>query len=404
MFHPLRVGLLALSCLACSIDVEELNGWQRIAQGEKRLSAYLADSERPMELRIISARLLLKMDQLGCLVAVVNEATPKDQRALLERYAQIIIGVLEGKEEPQLKLRAATLAFHLWALAEKMSKEALESSLQRVVEWCLQGLEDPAAPLEKRSLLEILLAAATVRPELALPPIYHHLQTLSNLPALLEFNRLLSRLKSGEVQHRLAATLLSYARRRYPELPPALAEAMLLNRDETLLRFLLELVQDQHLPPATRNLGMDAARDHLKEKALPGLFKLLTTDEPDLSNTFRFQALELIWDFGGPKRLKQALAALPTDASWPEEEGSFKEEVERFCDFRLAQQREKVRAPLLKLLEEPSWVARLYAGICIRRLYPEEADKLLRHLRKDRSPLTGFTEAEDTLGKALMAP
>ncbi|MBU1432235.1 hypothetical protein KKF91_16990, partial [Myxococcota bacterium] len=318
------------------------------------------------------------------------------------RYARVASAAL-NEGTPELKARAAALTFYLGPHLDLLPKAQVDELVGRVVDLALAWSAEAEPPKGRKKPEDLLLAMATIRPALALPKIYEHLKSLSSLKALLEINDLLLKLRDGEARRQAGAALLDYARRRFPEVPAVLAEAMLHNGNETLARFLLDTVRDPRVPPSTRNLGLEAAESHLKAKALPALFALLKLDDPSTQHAPRFAALNMIWDFGGVERLGEALRALPVEASWPEEEDSLKLEVEQLCIHRVAQKKDQARLVLETLLDEAEpWPARLYAVGCLQTLYPDDAPELLKPLRKDQTPIKGWGAAS-TLGEIAAA-
>lgn len=398
MLHRVLIVVTLLS--GCSLDAEDIKNWQHVSQGERRLSAYLADTARPMELRLLSARVLFEMGHLDHLMGVLAEALPEDREALARRYARVALAALD-EGDAEMKGRAATLTFYLGPRLDLLTKEQADELVSRVVDLALAWSVSDDPPKARKAPDDLLLAMATVRPKLTLPKIYEHLKSLSSLRAVLSTNQLLLRLKDAEARRAAGAALLDFAQRRYPDVPAVLAEAMLQNGNETLLRFLLDAVADPRVPPSTRNLGLEAAEAHLKAKALPSLFKLLKLDDAGSNHAARFAALNMIWDFGGVERLAEALRALPEEAGWPEEGDSLKLEIEQFCIHRVAQKKDKALLVLETLLEEGGWPTRLYAVGCLLTLYPDDALPLLKPLSRDETPIKGWAEEEKTLGQII---
>ena len=132
--------------------------------------------------------------------------------------------------------------------------------------------------------------------------------------------------------------------------------------------------------PKVRLYGLQTS-EVLKEKATEGLLTLLRTEEPDKDNIMRTQALEKLWLYaGGQKILATALSSLPTEGTYWPEGTKFKVQVQSFCDNTLRESAEDVKETLIELTSSDNFIAQIYAGECILRLYPNEAEELLEDL------------------------
>jgi len=413
---PVALVLLALATGpmgGCAVDAEDLATWEEVAEGEGRLAAYLADATRPIELRGEALAILLKMRALDHIMGVHKVATPEQQAILLRMYATTIVTVLTKMHTESEKEAAATLAYdileHVDALTggtDGTGEPRDRLLVDTVVEWCLEELAKPANARAKpmRKIDDILLAALAVRPEVAGPRIADKMRAAQSPEELLALDALLAKVPDPELRARAAEHLLGFARRVHPELPPIVARAMVANRNETLLRYLLDAARDPRVPPGTREIGLIAARDHLKAEAMGGLFLLLATDDAEHRNIMRLNALDLVWDHGGTARLADALQALPPSGTWWPAGLQFRTNVDGFCDGKLAPARDAVRPVLERLVDDPNWVTRTYAMRCVERLYPDEAATLLAPLAEDDAVLPGWSaEGEITIGQHVSA-
>jgi hypothetical protein len=279
--------------------------------------------------------------------------------------------------------------------------------VERVVGWLLERLKIyDSLPKGMQPPEDILLAAAHAYPDLALPMIFSYLASPPDLKRFLIVNRVLTRLTTKTAKAKQAELLLDYAKKSYPKVDPALAEAMLQNQNETLLLFLLDALRDYRVPSNTREAGLNAAKI-LKIKAIPGLLRVLRTDDPQNDNLARLNALDLIWNIGGVKHIGSALEALPATGTWWPTGIEFRAQVDEFCRNKLQPAKEEVRAVLISLIDDANWVTRVYAMECVNQLYDDSAT-LLEPLLTDDKVLTGWVpDGETTIGayvKSVIEP
>ena len=404
----LKCLLLALSATSvtlsgCAIDQETLSTWANVPGGHKRLSAYLADSKRPEPLRVHAARVLLDADRITELIYVLNHVSPKERKRLVQALANIVVQYIDKHDDP-VKMRGASLAYYLFQFSTDLTglnyNEPRDKLLvDRVVGWLLERLKIyDSLPKGSQTPEEILLAAAHTYPDFALPHIYAYLKSPPDLKRFLIVNRVLTRIQTESVKKTQAKLLLDYAHSTYPKVDPVLALAMLQNENETVLRFLLDAVRDYRVPSNTRIVGLKTA-ELMKEKALPGLMRVLKTDDPKNDNLNRLNALDLIWNIGGTGYLRKALEALPATGTWWPTGVEFKAQVDEFCDVKLKPAAAKVRPILLSLIDDANWVTRVYAMECVVRIY-DDAPTILEPLQTDDTVLKGWSiDGEITIGE-----
>lgn len=397
----------------CAVDGEDLAMWERVADGEGRLATYLGDTTRPIELRSQALSLLIKMRAYDHIMGALQLAAPQERAVLLRMYATAVVTMLSKMYSPEEKEAAATLAYHVLEFIDELTGgtdgtgEARDRLLvDTVVEWSLDELAKPEGKRARPSppVEALVLAALAVRPEVAGARVADKMRAAQSPEELLLFDGLLAKVQSADIRARQAEHLLGFARRVHPQVPPEVAQAMVQNRNETLLRYLLDAARDPRVPPGTREIGLIAARDHLKADAMGGLFLLLASDDPKHRNIMRLNALDLAWDHGGTARLADALQALPPSGTWWPEGVQFRVYVDSFCDQKLAPAKDAVRPVLERLVDDPNWVTRTYAMRCVERLYPTDAPTLLAPLAEDETPLPGWSaDGETTIGQHAAA-
>lgn len=403
-----------LALTGCAIDERDLEGWPAVAGGKGRLAAVLADDHRDGRLRSQAATLLIREGALDHLMGVVQTATPEQRGGHLDRAALAIVEILTAPpaaDSAVAQANAASLGYYLLeyideiqaAAAPPAAAEPLDAALDAqlvgaLVDWSLTQLHRPENERAKpsRKLEDIVLAALVARPAIAAPRVLDRMRTAADVRSLLAMNALLSPLAAPELRRAQAEHLLAFARTVHPEVPPALAQAMVDNRNPPLLHYLLDAARDPRVPVPTREIGLLAAKNLLKTDALGGLLLLLREDDPASQNIFRLNALDYAWDLGGPARLADALQALPPEGTWWPDGVMFRAHVDSFCDHKLAPARDAVRPVLERLVDDPNWVTRAYALRCVERLYPADAARLLAPLVDDETPLPGWDAAGAT--------
>jgi hypothetical protein len=404
----LKILLLTLSVATivftgCAVDEETLSTWARVPGGHKKISSYLSDSKRPEVLRVHAARVLLDAGRITELIYVLNNVSPRDRKRLVQALANIVVQYIDKHEDP-VKMRGASLAYYLFQFSTDLTglnyNEPRDKLLvDRVVGWLLERLKIyDSLPKGTQTPEEILLAAAHTYPNFALPHIYAYLKSPPDLKRFLIVNRVLTRIQTEPVKKMQAKLLLEYARKSYPKVDPVLALAMLQNENETLLRFLLDAVRDYRVPSNTRIIGLKTA-ELLKEKALPGLMRVLKTDDPKNDNLNRLNALDLIWNIGGAGQLKKSLEALPATGTWWPIGVEFKAQVDEFCDVKLKPAAAEVRSILTGLIDDANWVTRVYAMECMVQIY-DDAAAILEPLQTDDTVLKGWSiDGDITIGE-----
>ncbi len=404
------VLLLGISMsLGCQVGMEDLSKWERVTNGKGRLAAYLADNERPLNLRVHAAGVLLRMRALTEIMGVINEAHVQDRTRLVQSLGHMITEYLtKDKYNEEQKMVALGLAYYLFEYANDLSGQNYDTPrdkklVETVLDWSLERLKlYKTTPKGPRTLQQVITGAVMARPKIALPLVYNFLRSPPDVERFLIVNQTLNSLRDPKVHSMQALYLLEQAKKNYPKVDPNLGLAMLENRNETLLRFLLDTARDYRVPIETRELGLKSAR-MMKKKALPGLYRILRTEDPKQDNIPRLNALDLVWDIGGAESLSAALQSLPpTGTYWPKGV-EFRAQVFEFCDNKLKPAKDSVRPILESLVDDPNWVTRVYAMECILKLY-DDSTVLLEPLLTDDQVLLGWDEhGETTIGEYVKA-
>jgi hypothetical protein len=385
------VGSLVLWLAGCAFDEHDLRNWQHVQGGDRKLAGYLADSKRDLGLRVLAGSILLESGAIPQIVSVVKDAPADDRHALLPGLAARVALVVEGADFPiDQQATAVDLGYFLLQYAGDLEPARADKLAVTLAQWAAAHTVDEKRPTQ-RPLEYVMLAAAVARPEAVVPVLLDQLRQAQQLPPLVLVARVLIHLKDADALRRSAGILLEHARKRFPEIPVALAETMVANGNETLLRFLLEAARDPRVPMAVRATALNDAVDGLGRKALPGLLRIVGTDDPAHGNDPRWHALDRIWELNGVASLRDELRALPPGGTWPNDGATLRSDVDLFCDSRVGQQKAAALPVLTGLLKDESWVARAFAMECIVRLFPDDAPRLLAGLRDDDTPLPGWS-------------
>lgn len=391
--------LAALALSACAFDADDLDNWKRISKGSERLTGYLADVDRPADLRQHAAENLFEMGALGALFTAVD-AVPAGERAkLLKQYVKLADRHLNGDAAVEAG-RAARVLFEV--LRRHKHLEDTTAAVTTLTDWTLRWFANPDPPPTDVSIEDLLQAAAVVNPDVVRPRLVAFAEATTDERALLRLDQVLSALRDRDVDAAVARALLREARRQHPAISFEIAEAMMKNRNPVLLRFLLEAARDPRVAPGVRNLGGVTAAQLLGKDGMDGLFRLVASDDPSTNNVLRFNAIDYVWRFGGVQELDRLLRALPP-SGWPREGAAFKSEVDGFCD-KLATASAQVRRVLVDLVGAERPITRTYAMECVVRLYPDDAPVILESLLEDPTPLHGWSEAgPTTIGEVVRA-
>ena len=390
----LLLGLLA-SSPGCSFEASDVDGWQDVQGGLPRLAGYLADGTRPLKLRMRAARGLFAKDQVDYIMAVVAKADAAQRTLLLPKLARLAQESL-ADPDAQTVNRGASLAYYLLEYGTPAHQNVLGAATPALAEALAKNGLSRIPPKEDATISpkKALLSAA-----LAHPPVVDLMIGAAKAAAvdptaerrflvLLDY---LGALRQPAMTTLRAELLLARARAVYPKISDALVQAMLADRNPTLLKFLIELTRDPALPERIRGFGF-AAMSQLGKDAIPNMMRVVRTDFPTPDDA-RYLALRGLWEAGGPAHLGAALRALPPEGKWPSNGTEFRDDIDAFCDNRVMTKAAEAKPVLIELLDDSNWIARAYALRCITRLYPNEAADLVGILAEDLTPLPGWQES-----------
>ncbi len=401
--------LLLLSCLfACQFGGGKLQEWSEAKNGEARLSAFFADVQRDRKLRSDALDYLVRGGHFSSIMGVLEGMEDLEQKFWVKQCWYKVSDRLEKQRFSEVeRIEAASLAYYLLEYRQHLDglahhgqphqKLFSEFAVVNLVTWALETLKnDGESPKGSKKLSEVLFAAAVASPKDALPQFDGFLSTMPEETDYILVTDILARLKSPEASQLEAKALLALAKKNYPKLTKDLGERMFKNRNETLLRFLLDSALDIRVLPTIRLKGLEAARI-LKTKATQGLLALLRVEEPAKDNFMRAEALKRLWLYcGGKEILATALNALPTEGTYWPTGTAFRDQVRLFCDAALSESAGDVKDTLVGLTSSSNRYAQIYAAECILRFYPSEAPDLLQDLIDEELEVDGWNDDGST--------
>lgn len=397
--RPAPLLVLALTVLlgGCHIDEEDLARWKHVHGGVDRLTGYLAESHRPLELRVRAARHLFEMGASGQVVLVVKQ-TPEAERGDLLEPLLLWLSTRFASAEPSEAPRAKDLLYALIPYCKDLPPGIVQPVVDNLMEWAIPQLF--ARQLTSgRPVEQVIIAAGLIWPAQVSEPILEALRTGADADRVPKLVRLITQFADPKVRLAVAAALLDLGKKSLPVLPEPVILALEADGNETLLRFLLDAARDPEIELATRSKCVLSAVKGMGEKAIPGLEDLLRSEDPLNHNDLRWAVLAELVRVRGPKGLDAALAALPEGSGWPDEADTMKTRIEQFCEASVQPDRDKMRRSLLLALDLPNATARTFAAVCVRALFPDEAAELLAPVRDDKTALRGFgREPPPTLG------
>jgi hypothetical protein len=394
----LALGLSVCLCAACGIGADDLARWKEVQEGKERLTGFMAQAKRPLDLRVRAARHLMEVDAGGQVVHVIRNTTPEDRKALLEPLL-VYLGTLFASAAPEDAVRAKDVLYALLPYTSEVEANYADEAIEALVLWGVPQLfAEPPPP--GRPVEQVLLAAGLARPNAVGTALVTALQGKLEPAHVARISALIDAI--GHVPTRLSAAgvLLQAARRSLPTPPDPLLEAIAANGNETLLRFLLDAARDPEIPVVTRARAVDLAVERLGKRAVAGIEEILRSEDPIAHNAMRLPALMALHRLRGPGRLEETLTALPDGTGWPDEGDEMRVLVDRFCTEAVGPGKAKARKDLVAVAaKSENATGRIFAARCIRLLYPDEAREMLAPLANDRTRLRGFgAEPPPTLG------
>ena len=391
-------SLLAAAILSgCALDEADLAKWKEVREGPERLTGYLADTARPLELRVRAARYLVEINAGGQIIHVLRTEEPADRKAVLEPFA-VFLGTEFASTRPGAATHAKDLLYALLPLLKEVEATYAAEVINPFMSWAMARLFEPQ-PSGGRSIEQVVIAAGLLFPDLVAGPIVTAMRATTEAERIQRLSGLLDTVGSVPARLKAASALLAVAKAALPNPPEPLLVAIAANGNETLMRFLLDVGRDPVVPLALRARCIDLAVDRLGARAAPGLEELLKGEDPVNQNAIRLPVLTQLHRLHGPSKLAETLEALPDGEGWPDEGTEYRDLIDKFCATSLEPDKVKARRGLLAAIESENTTARTFAAVCVRRFYPEESVELLSPLKGDGTRLRGFgREPPPTLG------
>jgi hypothetical protein len=181
-----------------------------------------------------------------------------------------------------------------------------------------------------------------------------------------------------------ANLMLKTAKKNYPALKQGLVEEMIRNENETLLKYLIEVVRDNQAPLSIQRIALNRATETFANESMPYIKRLLqsTSVEPELF----FSAFEKGLKYGGISEFGTLIKAINPEFEKPLVDTSLRLATHQICKM-IRPYKPKIQDFLIDLLDEMEdsptyWYGRLTVAYCIQYIYPDEGKQILRKRQK----------------------
>lgn len=413
-FKSLHTRLVSFTILCvlvgCQIEEGQLDSWRKADRGHLKVAAYALDPERPAPLRTKALHMLAEDRHYSDLLTIFDQTSKfeKEVKEHTDFLVDELINFMEKRlQNPSDEIETATaeLAYYLLSIEAVRAKlKSRTTIIDKLVEWSLGYLRD-----DRKLVLPINAQAALVKPDellsaliLTADPddsnnmVFEKLKknledNLSNIKYVVKAHHEIHRVRSPVMTEAMASILLRCSQKAYAEAPQnitkELLDAMLENRNTTLLKFIIELGRDRKLERellvSALNAAMQAAVDReVGREMLPVLKRIIKSKSA--YSTLVFFSLELAWQVNKGEGLKEHLLAIDPEFNAPVSGTELKLEVDRFCKVVIGvKYKDEVRETLFQLLvdlktQTDRWPARLLSASCVKHLYPDDFPRIMK--------------------------
>lgn len=445
--------LLTLICIiagfmsACQIEERELLSWQNDDYGHLKIASYIVDVNRPIESRKKGISILAKGRHYDDILSVYQHLTKLEQGGEAEAafFTEELITFIDktlSKTSPEQQTVAAELSFFLMSLEAPRQAFAIRNEItSKLTKWSLGYIRsgrEVIVPSQKPGMSKV--KEAHIKPQDILLSLLHvtsavdqskgvfdlvkedMAENIAKTDYILRIHKVVHDLRSPSITEQMAVALLAAARKSYPEsITEAMVEAMIENKNHTLIKFLIEIGRDRRVPFTTLKMAIDKAANGadelgINDEVIPLFVRVLKS--PTAHAQMIFRALRWSWEFSTKEgqeiskdKIKEFLMSITPDFSVPVSGTDLKKEVENFCIQFVEPKKDKVRELLLELIRELKdkqelWPARLYTLSCINQLYPDDFPKVMkrgglykRYYQKDQKRISAWrSDGDVTLG------
>ena len=411
--------ILLITLTGCQLKEEQLQAWQVEEGGHLKIASYVLDTSRPTPLRKKGLLMLAEGRHYDDILSLFDLTLKLEQDAveqasfIAEQLTNYLGDRLAGNPSAEKALAAAELGFYLMSQEvgrEKVvqrediikaltlwSIEYLRSERKLVVPYMSAGSSKKKAQIKEEELLTALLFTAGLDQEKNI--VFELLQKdlnehLGKLQYIINAHKITHQTRNPYFTQEMAALLLKASKRAYErdprEINEDLLDAMLANRNTTLLRFMIELGRDRKISSKLLlqmlNAAMKAAVDRgVEGEMVPVLRRVMQSSSAH--STSVFFSLELAWKVTLEEGLRENLMSITPDFNAPVSGTELKKEVDHFCEDVVGDRyKDSVREIFLNLLEElkdkpAQWPARLITVSCVYHLYPDDFPALMRRGR-----------------------
>ena len=417
---PLAASLLcSLLFFGCAIDAETLDSWKQTPQGRDNLAGYLIDRARPRKLREKSAEILFAKKEKGYvyLLTAHEELQGEEREFLSNLYREMVRkGLRNASMNEEIRSNAVDFSFLLLSIDGTRSIVSRDDEIfEGLLTWSIQLLQGGRSSQGSVPPQVILSICAMLREEAVAARL---LKEVQENPEMVDFaitvNTILSPHQRPLLHVKAAEMLLLVARKSLPVISDGLIQALKENGNITLLRFLLDLAQDERVSEKSRGEALFKAFDQLCMEvqggrcvALPpegreGLLRLIRS--PRVHRRHIFEALGYFWEVYGTDSLKELLYGI-NSKQFPVSGEELRVNVESFCTDRVRPYADTALRELFEeifdnSLESPEkWPASLYSLTCLAKVYPDEFRRLMtrkrrRAVQRNGTRISGWTPGQ----------
>lgn len=384
---------LAFAATACKRKPEDLEVWRpsKASNGEEKLMEWIASPDEPLPVRVRAAEILLEEDLPYDVAKALEQATPADQRALIDALAPKLLADYNTRDatveayqsNASKQVRAKEGIFQLYRFAAGSPHQAaLEDAL---VDW-LTGdffIRDQMGAIKMNQIAELLGPRAAA-------PLLAALEKPENNQKFIA--DILRKINDPKVQEQTAQTLLKLGTQQLPKLDKDLEVAVLEEPHKAITPLLVKLVDDANIDDQLRTAAHARIGQINGREALPIYIKWVKSG-PDI---LRWVSIQSIGETQGKPGVMAILGALPETGDYGGgEPNGFSTDAGRFCMVEVKEMKTDLQDAFLGALKTGSTPAKALALRCLQEIGKPAARPAVEPLLTDKTPLPAWEGAAD---------